>query len=355
MKYFTPKTVIFLIMAGLIIFALAKISDIVLMFFAAFVISSTLNPLINKLERRIPRTLAVTLVILALLLFILCLIIPLIALCAEQLVLVIKQIPKYLLDIENASHNTFMGIKLDTIINPAAVKTSFANVSMNILQTSIDATKILAGSLTTILGVTIMVFYISHDTKHLKKSYLALFPPKFKRKAADILEIIETKVGGFVMAQVIAIVFVGIATTLGLFLIGHNHAILLGFITAVLDIIPVIGPTIAVSIGLYTSLKFGFLYTLLTFAVYITAQWVQNQLIRPIVFGKLMDMHPLLIILSLFVGAKFLGVWGIILAPAIASVVCVLVDELYIKTINTIPQGATACPITPPDKESQES
>ena len=57
-------------------------------------------------------------------------------------------------------------------------------------------------------------------------------------------------------------------------------------------------------------------------------------MLRPVIFGKLMDMHPLTIIVSLLVGARFLGFWGVILGPAIASVICVLVDELYLKRID---------------------
>jgi len=101
-----------------------------------------------------------------------------------------------------------------------------------------------------------------------------------------------------------------------------------------LDIIPVIGATIAVSIALYTAFSGGLFYVILTFIIMMIAQWLQNQIFRPLLFGKFMDTHPLLIIISLLIGAKFLGFWGVVLAPAIASIVCVLVDELYIKPIN---------------------
>ena len=47
-----------------------------------------------------------------------------------------------------------------------------------------------------------------------------------------------------------------------------------------------------------------------------------------------MDLHPLIIFFALFVTAKFFGAMGVVLAPAIAATVCVLLDELYIKPIN---------------------
>ena len=133
---------------------------------------------------------------------------------------------------------------------------------------------------------------------------------------------------------ILSMIFVGVITTIGLLLLGHSHAFLLGFITFILDIIPVIGPVIATGIGLVTSVGGGFLYVIGVFVVYIIAQLLENQLLRPVIFGKLMDIHPLTIIVSLLIGAKFLGIWGVILGPAIASVICVLIDELYVKEIN---------------------
>ena len=57
---------------------------------------------------------------------------------------------------------------------------------------------------------------------------------------------------------------------------------------------------------------------------------------RPVVFGKFMDMHPLFVIFSLLVGGKFGGLLGLIFAPAIAAIISVLIDELYLKTINKV-------------------
>ena len=108
----------------------------------------------------------------------------------------------------------------------------------------------------------------------------------------------------------------------------------MAFLTCILDIIPVIGATIAVGIAIYTAFSGGIFYVVLTFVIMMIAQWLQNQIFRPLLFGKFMDTHPLLIIVSLLIGAKFMGFWGVVLAPAMVSIVCVLMDELYIKPIN---------------------
>ena len=68
--------------------------------------------------------------------------------------------------------------------------------------------------------------------------------------------------------------------------------------------------------------------------VFAIAQWAENNLVRPYVFGKFLDIHPLVIYLFLFITAQYLGVVGVVFAPAIAATVCVLIQELYIKNIN---------------------
>ncbi len=168
----------------------------------------------------------------------------------------------------------------------------------------------------------------------MKQRFLEFFPPKFKQKAEYILDSIKTKVGGYVFAQVLSMLAVGVLSFIGLLIIGHQNALLIGFLTCILDIIPVVGATIAVLIALYTALNGGLFYVILTLIIMLIAQWLQNQIFRPVLFGKFMDTHPLLIIVSLLIGAKFLGFWGVVLAPAMASIVCVLMDELYIKPIN---------------------
>ena len=172
------------------------------------------------------------------------------------------------------------------------------------------------------------------DKDEVKKAYLSLFPRQMKAKADEILDSISEKIGGYIIALLVTILSVGVVMTVGLALIGVDYAVLLGLITAILDIIPIIGPGIALVICLVVSLKAGWVTLRLIVLVFSLAQVVENNLIRPMVFGKLLDLHPLIIYFFLFVTAQYLGVVGVIFAPAIAAMVCVLIVELYIKNIN---------------------
>ena len=318
----------------LLAFLAGKIADILLMLFAAYVLTCAINPLVTKLQKYMPRVLAVSLILLLFLVGVLGFFIPLFVVSVKQILYVVQNFPNYVDEIQQVLNFNIFGFSLAKIINTEALKVDMAPIVQNVFTHSIEAGKIVANSFTTVLAVTIMIFYLAYDETHIKNVFIAFFPEKYKARASEIVDTISNRVGGYVFGQVLSLAFVGILTMLGLLLIGHKHALILGFMTFILDVIPVIGPTIAVAAGLISAAGHGFIFVLLTFAIFMVVQWLENQVLRPVIFGKLMDMHPLTIIISLLVGARFLGFWGVILGPAIASVFCVLVDELYLKRIK---------------------
>lgn len=333
-KVLTPKNVVvFIVILAIITLSIFSL-DILMMLFASFVITCAINPIINKLEKFIPRVWAVTLVLLALILASFLIIVPLISISVKEATALIGNFPNVIDNIDNLLNFKIFDKSISSFITFDSLKAPLAQGAQRLIENSILAGKWIANFLTTTLAISIMVFYFAYDEKRLKNKFIEFFPKNQKDHALKIFENIASKVGNYVFAQGIAMVFVGALTTFGLLLIHNHHAFLLGFITCIFDIIPVVGPAIAVGLGLLTSVSQGFLYVLLTFAIYMVAQWAQNQLLRPIVFGKLLNMHPLLIIVALLIAARFLGFWGVILSPAIASVICVLVDELYLNRIN---------------------
>ncbi|MBR2069299.1 MAG: AI-2E family transporter [Candidatus Gastranaerophilales bacterium] len=328
------KSVIaFIIVIGLITLAIFSM-DILMMLFASFVITCAIAPTVNKMEKRIPRVWCVALMLLALVSVSFLIIVPLLTIIIREAITLIGNFPSIIDNLDKLLNFQIFNKSLSTYITFDSLKEPLAQGAQSLIENSITAGKFIANLLTTLLAISIMVFYFAYDEKRIKDKFIEFFPVKYKEKASSILANIESKVGNYIFAQGIAMIFVGTLTTIGLLIIGNGHAFLLGFITCVFDIIPVIGPSIAVALGLITSTSGGVGYVLLTFLIYMIAQWAQNQLLRPILFGKMLNMHPLVIIVSLLICSRFLGFWGIILAPAIASVICVLVDELYLDRIN---------------------
>lgn len=329
------KYILFLIVAAFFLWAIFQIKEIAMLFFGAFVLACSLNPIVDKMSQKIPRAVATTLVIIFTLILILMVIIPVTFSTIHELKTLAGFLPDVIKNIISWINNTqFMGYKLSSFISTENFGIETADLAGNIINKSYAITMGFLDAVTVILSLLMIVFYFVLEKEQINQSVMKLFPPKIKKRAAEIIIGIETKVGGYIFAQILSMSTVAFFTFLGLALCKIEYSVLLGIIAGILDIIPIIGPTIALILGIMSASMNGLIWILPTIAVYLIAQWISNQLVRPLVFGKFMQLHPVIVLFAFFTAAQFLGVWGVILAPAIAALVLTLFDELYVKTIN---------------------
>ena len=155
-----------------------------------------------------------------------------------------------------------------------------------------------------------------------------------RTKAEDVGKIISEKMGGYLIAMLATSFSVGLVMLVGLLIMKVPYALLLAVIAAVLDIIPVVGPALALIICLIAVYDAGTTAIITVITVFILAQLIENNLVRPYVFSKVMNIHPIVIFLFLFIAAEYIGVVGVIFAPALAALVAVLFEELYLKKID---------------------
>lgn len=334
-KYITPKNIIFFLIAFLFIIFIAKIKDIAILFFASYVIACSLNPLVDFVSKKIKRSLSAGIVLSCVIGIVLAIFIPLFGMLGHELKSFIKHIPQYVDSIKAFIINTpFINHTQLANIDFTDFLSSATDVTSKFVNQSINLSINVAQTFVYLIAAIIIIYYFMADKDGVKKGYLSLFPQNMKEKAADIINSISAKIGGYVVAQIATMSSVGIVMTIGLLVSGMDYALLLGLITAILDIIPVVGPAIALIVCLITAFKSGAVAMLFVVGVFAVAQIVENNLIRPFIFGKILNLHPLIIYLFIFITAQYLGVVGVIFAPAIAATVCVLIDELYIKSIN---------------------
>lgn len=334
-EYLTTKNVTFLILVIIFLVFLFQIKLTALLFFASFVIASSLNPLVDKLEKKFKRYTATSIVLTGTLIISFAFFLPIVFVAIKQVQGLIAILPSKVEYIQNVIYNhKFYGYKIPEIVNlDALIKTS-SPFATKLLNQSINLTLNFAQGILFFLVICMIVYYFMADKTYIKEGFINIFPPRIQYKASEIYDNISQKVGGYVIAQLINMAAIGLLTAIGLFLIKVDYALLLGIITGVLDIIPLIGPTVALILCLIMANQMGPLSLVLVVVIFLIAQQISNNLVRPIVFGKFLDLHPLVIIFALLVAAQFLGVLGVVLAPALASLVCVLFDEIYIKTIN---------------------
>ncbi len=310
------QNIIFLLGIIVYIICLFTITDIALMFFATYVIASALNPIVNKLEKKCNRNIAAVIVFGGFLAGILLMFLPIVIIGGKEIAHLTTQYPQYIDQIK------------DYVINSPIVQ-EFAN-SGGLLA---SVTSISKGGIYLFVSL-IFTYFLIVDREKILTTFLRFFPKKSRNKMREVFDISDEKLSRFVSGQFISSASVGVIVIIGLMLLKVDSAIILGCTAAVLDIVPIVGPAIALVACLAVTYKFGWTVFALTIVIFALSQIVENQVVRPYIFGKFMDLHPIVIYIFIFVCAKYFGVVGAIFAPAIAADTCVFIEELYLKNMD---------------------
>lgn len=334
-KYMNVKNIIFFVALVIFIAIISKIGDIAIMFFASFVLSCSMDPLVQKLEPKFGRSKASAIVLGGSILCVLAFFIPIIVIGGNEIKIFADNIPQYIESLKDFLHTNpiFKRVNISNF-DAGGIISSASTVSSKIFSETISLGKNVGSGFVYLLISLLVIYYFMVDKDTVKKSILRLFPVQMRSRTSEIYDNIFVKIGGYVIAQIVTMASVGIMITLGLLLLRVNYALLLGLISTVFEIIPVAGPATAFVICLIAVYKYGPIMMILTTIVFFTSQIIQNNFIRPYVFGKLLNLHPLIIYLFLFIAAKYMGVVGVLFAPAIAALAVVLVEDVYIKSLE---------------------
>ena len=334
-RFFTGKNIIFAALVVILLLILPKIIGVLMLFFGAYVIACALNPYVTRLMKKMNRTTASSVVLMGSILAIIALFIPIFFVAYKEIKTFLITLPEKITDVTNFLLNTeFMGHKIPEMFDPGSILGSSSSFAQGLVNQSWSFTVGIFQLIMVSVALTMIVYYILADKVYLKQKFLEFFPPGLKDKANEILSNISNKVGGYVRAQILSMAAVGIMMAVVLIILGVEYSTLLGLISGILDIIPILGPTIALGIIILVAYPAGIIKIILIVAGFLLVQQISNYVVRPVLFGKLMELHPLMIFLALFLAEQFLGFWGVILSPAIAATVCVLIDEIYIIPMN---------------------
>ncbi len=336
----TPTNIIFLILLIVLLVFLPKIAEILLLFFAAYVIACALNPFANKLEKKMNRVLSSAIVVLVAILTVGALFIPIFFVAFKEIKAFIMLFPERIERLADFFNNIkIFGQSPESFANSfdlSEILHSSTGLAQNVVNQSLNFTMNAFQLVVVVIAMLMMVYYILVDKKYLKDKFIEFFPPNLKERAGEILTAISTRVGGYVRIQLLSMAAVGIMTAIFVAFFGIDYPILLGLIAGIFDIIPILGPALSLGLILLVAYPISAAKAAGIVCAFLLVQQLSNYVIRPILFGKFMSLNPLMIFFALFVAQQFLGFWGVILSPALAATTCVLIDELYLKNINNI-------------------
>lgn len=191
------------------------------------------------------------------------------------------------------------------------------------------------GGIALTITVLVLAFYLLLEGPHVKTGFLALFPRHERRQAADVLEQIGAKFGGWVRGQLLLGLIIGVAAAVGMAAIRMPFALLLGIVAAVTELIPMIGPILGAIPAVFLALFQPTWKLIFTIVWYTLIQEAEAHVVVPRVMRASVGLSPVLTIIALLIGARLLGIAGALLAVPVAAasqvVVMVLLDRIRPK------------------------
>jgi predicted PurR-regulated permease PerM len=203
--------------------------------------------------------------------------------------------------------------------------------------TAVAITKGVINIVVGIVTVTFLTFFMLLEGPQWIDRLYGLLPPESQPRWRKVGHDIYRTVGGYVTGNLAISLIAGTLTTIVLLLTGVPFAVALGLLVAILDLIPLAGATIAAiivcSIGFLHSLVAG----IILIVFFILYQQVENHLLQPLVYGRPVQLSPLVVLVSVLVGAEIAGILGALAAiPTAGAIQVIIVDYLRARRERAI-------------------
>jgi predicted PurR-regulated permease PerM len=210
---------------------------------------------------------------------------------------------------------------------------------------------ILGGSafVASLVGNTVLILLLAVgwalSSDQLASFALSLLPPAPRSDWKVALDDIGQRLSAYMQGIVINGAIVGVAMGAALALLGVPYGLLLGFVVAIFQAIPMVGAVISGPIVLLVALATsGWTKMLIALAIFLVVQIVDQNLISPLIFGQRVRLSFLLIIFATVVGGMLLGIPGAFLAVPAAAALQVIVVQIVAPAIRW---ASEAKPTTP--------
>ncbi len=182
-----------------------------------------------------------------------------------------------------------------------------------------------------VLGLApILALYILIDLERFKANALDVTPPRHRPEFAFVSGQVATALGSFVRGQLLVAVIVGVASSIGMWLIDLPFWLIIGIIAGFLNLIPFLGPMVGGALAALVALLNGDVSQAIWAVLIFTAiQQVDNHVITPLVQRTRVNLSPLVIVLALIIGGSVAGLLGVLVAVPMTAAIRIVVGHLW--------------------------
>jgi predicted PurR-regulated permease PerM len=308
-------------------------------FLIAGVLYYLFHPLVNFLQlKKVPRPLSILLIYLIAGMMICSLVYFVGPILQKQMNSLVENTPVFMESIQAKitvlQHNEWINrlqenksFNLDKVSDPISkkVSSSLSGIGANI----VNFIGTLAKIVTVVVSVPFILFYMLKEGEKAPQQILRLLPSGHKKNGRKILADLDEALSSFIQGQILVSSCVGTMLFIGYLIIGLNYSLLVAILAMVTNVIPFLGPIIAIIPALIIASLHSKMMVIKVLIVMIVVQQIEAHIISPQVMGRKLDIHPLTIISLLLAAGSIGGVLGLVLAVPVYAVMKVVVHHTY--------------------------
>ena len=211
-----------------------------------------------------------------------------------------------------------------------AVDTGGASKVFGLSGTAISITKSVLTMVAATITIIALTYFMLLEGPMWMERFYSLFSPPTQVRLRGICGSIAKSVGGYVTGNLFISLIAGVTSGLVLWIMGVPFALALGLLVGILDLVPLVGATIAAIIA--STVAFlgtdGLLPGIVVIVFFVVYQQIENQLLQPLVYGRTVQLSPLVVLVAVLIGASLAGVLGALGAIPIAGAIQVVVVDV---------------------------
>ena len=325
---------------------LYRLIDIFFLLFVGIVISAALHPWHAKLSNwGVPKAVAVLLMYLAFFVGLVAIVLLIGPTLIDQVGAVVGDLPKNY----SSVRATLRASEIAPVRLLGAQLPPFERLTKTLAGANpefylIGATTSVAEVLAYVVTVLAVALYWTLEVGRFERLIVSLMPVERRARALNIWHEIESKLGGFVRGQGLAMLAIGVASGIGYALIGLPNALALAVLAGLLEAVPLLGPILGAIPAVLIALPFGINTALLVVALATTLQLVENYVLIPRIMRETVGVSALVNILAVLAFGSLYGFAGVFIAIPMAATIQVLLASLVIEAPPVEENGFTEDP-----------
>ncbi|MBY0357002.1 MAG: AI-2E family transporter [Candidatus Obscuribacterales bacterium] len=259
----------------------------------------------------------------------------------EQASLFVEQIPHYTAELRD-TYNQLLIMLGDKASLLTVHADDLRTPALNMVGRTLNFTAGLMGfSLNTILVLFLAAYFVV-QADYIWTHLLLWLPSKNRKRAANLINPLASRMGGYIRGQILVSTAVAAFFSIGLTLIGVKYGLVLGLLGGLLNLLPFVGSIITTILALFVAANQSLLTCALTALLFVVEQACESNFIVPYLLGKQVDMHPLVVLLAILIGATLAGGIGALAAVPICAALLYLAQEFYFKPLQESQADPTA-------------